>query len=442
MIQYLNRRVFILLTLLLFYFSIFAQNYKLNFEVKGASGLNAQLAYYMGENKLIKQTGTFDKNGRLTFEGTEKLPTGIYLFIVENTGYFDLLIRNEQSFSMVSDTSDFIKKMKIKDSKENALFYEYQTKVLESKNQISDIEKYIKLHERNTDSVTILKQNKDLLEKELNQLVEKTKKQNPESYLTKILSAMDVQDFEQFNFADEELLRTPFFHNYIRLFIKKNIEKNQAYITHQTDLFLDVIKTSKANYEYIASYLLNFYNSFYKTGMNQVFVFIADNYFLPDKATWLSSKDLEQVKMRRDFLSQCLPGNKAQDLILESYSGEYLSLLQLSSKISLLYFWSVNCGHCNKSTQILKNNYTKLSSKGIEIFAINIDKDKVEWKKKIEENELPWINCCDTENISNYRDKYYVYGSPILYIIDSDKNIVALKNGETEIETAINQLLK
>lgn len=54
MIQYLNRRVFILLTLLLFYFSIFAQNYKLNFEVKGASGLNAQLAYYMGENKLIK----------------------------------------------------------------------------------------------------------------------------------------------------------------------------------------------------------------------------------------------------------------------------------------------------------------------------------------------------------------------------------------------------
>jgi len=434
--------LFILSLFLIWALPFFGQAYHIKLEIKGAAGKETQLAFYQGDNKYVMQTGKFDKNNKCTFEGKEPLPTGIYLITVGNTGYFDLLIRNEQNFSISTDTVDFIKNIKVKDSKENTLFFNYQKKVINYKKQLSEYEVAIKLIGSQTDSVKLIEQNKEKLTLELNQFVDNTKKDNPESYLTKILSAMDTPEVEKFNFSDEELLRTPFYHNYIRLFIKKNIEKGSAYIIQETAKLLNSVKSSKANYEYMANYLLNFYNTFYKIGINEVFVFIADNYFLPDKANWFGSTELEQIKVRRDFLAQSMPGNPAQDLILKSNTGEYISLLQLKAKYTLLFFWSIGCGHCTTASKILKDNYQSLVAKGIEIYAVNIDKNEEEWLKKLEENELPWINCIDKDETSNFRDKYYVYGSPLLFIIDADKKIVAVKNGEVEIESAVLQLLK
>ncbi len=436
------KQVFTILISLFWAFPIFGQAYKIKIEIKEAAGLNAQLAYYQGDSKYVKQSAKFAKNNIAIFEGTEKLPTGIYFITVGNIGYFDLLIRSEQNFSISTDTIDFIKSIKIKDSKENSLFFAYQSKVLAFKTKLAEYESAIKRLGTESDSVKLLEQKKNKLNEELNQFVDKTKIENPDSYLTKILSAMDVQDVDKFNFADEELLLTPFFHNFIRLFIKKNIEKGPAFIIQETAKFLSAAKSSQANYQYIANYLLNFYNTFYKVGMNEVFVYIADNYFLPDKANWFTGKDLEQIKVRRDFLAQSMPGKPAQDLTLKSSSGEYISLLQVKSKYTLLFFWATGCGHCTTATKILKENYQSLVSKGIEIYAVNIDKNEEEWHKKIEENELSWINCIDQDEISNYRDKYYVYGSPLLYVIDSDKKIIAVNNGEVEIENAVLQLLK
>jgi hypothetical protein len=101
-----------------------------------------------------------------------------------------------------------------------------------------------------------------------------------------------------------------------------------------------------------------------------------------------------------------------------------------------------NIFHCLKSTQVLKEQYDALLNKRIRIFAVCIDKDKEAWLKKIEENELSWINCYDPMETSNYRDKYYVYGSPILFVIGQNKKILAIKNGENEIEEFVNQIIR
>jgi thiol-disulfide isomerase/thioredoxin len=332
--------------------------------------------------------------------------------------------------------------MKVKDSKENELFFNYQLKVLEYKTLLSEYENFLKNKELDSALLQEKKTKKLSVEKELNQFVEANKTKNKGTYLAKILSAMDSPGFEQFPFSDSELLRTPFYHNYIRLFIKKNIEKHSSYIMQETDNFLDSLKKSEQCFRYTAGYLLNFYNNFYRNGINSIFVHIADKYFLPDKAGWLGNNELEQIKKRRDFLAQGLPGNQAQDLIMESNTGEYLSLLQVTAKTTFLYFWSTGCGHCTKATQILNENYKALKEKNIEIYAVNVEKNKEDWLKKIEENNLLWINCMDVNEDSDYRDKYYVYGSPLLFIIDTEKKINAVFNGEIEIENAVKQILK
>ncbi len=245
----------------------------------------------------------------------------------------------------------------------------------------------------------------------------------------------------EFNFADPEMLHTPVYYTMLRLFIKQNINNKPEYIIYETKKLLDSLKNIPENYQFVANYLLNFYNTFYKNGINEVFVYIADHYFLPDKANWFKKEQLAEIQKRRNMLGQSLPGNIAPDLIIESIEGEYLSLLQTEAKFVLLYFWSANCGHCTKSSTILKQYYPKLQEKNIEIFAVNTDKDSTEWKKKVEKMELQWINCQDINEVSNYREKYYVYGTPLVYLINSKHKILSIQNGEIEIERLVKKLV-
>lgn len=434
------KHVFTLGLLLYVNYQTVAQDYKIGAKIKGAANLDAQLAYYQGENQVLVQTAKFDKNGEVSFAGEKKLPAGIYFLVVGKIGYFDLLIRDEQHFILASDTTNLINDMKVKNSKDNEIFFNYQKKVLKVKTQLAANEERIKLLDETNDSVAVYTKENDSLQTELSKLIENTEKEHPNSYLAKILHAMSLTDIDKLNFADEDLLRTPFFHNMIRNYIKRDIEKNPEYIKHSLSQLLDSVKNTEANYQYVVTYLLNFYNTFYKVGMNDVFVFLADNYFLPDKAKWLNESVLKQIKERRDFLAQSLPGAQAQDLKVESNTGEYFSLLQVESPVTFLYFWSADCGHCTKSTAILKANYDALKEKNIAIFAVNIDKDKDKWLKKIEETESPWLNCWDPDEVSDFRDKYYVYGTPLLYVIGPNKKIIAKKHGEEEIEELVNKI--
>ena len=420
----------------------FAQSYNISLQIKGAGNQNVKLAYYLGEQQYIKQSGKLDKKGKYTFSGKEKLPTGIYKIIIGNQGYFDVLIREEQNFSISSDTADFILHAKIKGSEENKVFFDYQKKVILLKTKLSALINKVQQTENDSLKTNQLKQEITATEKELDDLWQNTVKNYPNSYLSKILKAYNNMSVNEFDFSDPEMLRTPIYHTMLRLFIKQSINKKSEYIIYETDKLLDSLKNVPENYQYVANYLLNFYNTFYKNGMNEVFVHIADRYFLPDKASWFKKEQLEEIQKRQNTLAQSLPGHQAPDLVLESTTGEYLSLNQTEAKFVLLYFWSANCGHCTKSSTILKQYYPKLQKKNIEIFAVNIDRDSTQWKKKVEEMDLEWINCQDIHEISNYREKYYVYGTPLLYLINSKHEILSIQIGEEEIERLVKRLVE
>lgn len=416
-----------------------AQAYTIKLKMKGAEGHHFQFGYYQADNQYVIQNGVFDKNGKAVIEGKEALPPGIYLIAIENGGSFDLLIKNANNLTISAQKSDILNTIKIEGSKENQLFFDYQRQINHFKTELAGLDSSLK---SSSDEITLNKLNeqKTKINEEMVRLVNEFRTKHQDSYLAKILKAMESSNPDEIDYADPDLLRTPFYHNMIRFFIRKNINSSPSYIISETSKFLEKIKPTEANYQFAVLYLLNFYNTFYKNGINEVFVFLADNYFLPDKAKWLNNDALSQLKQRRDFLAQGLPGMPAADLTLESTTGEYFSLHQTGSKMTLLYFWSVNCGHCNTSTKILLDHFKELTKKDIKIFAVNIDNDKDQWKKKVEELELPWINCYDPTGVSNYRDKYYVYGSPILFVVSQGKKILAVKNGESEIEDFIRQI--
>jgi len=112
---------------------------------------------------------------------------------------------------------------------------------------------------------------------------------------------------------------------------------------------------------------------------------------------------------------------------MDSYKGIFVSLYDISKEFIVLYFWEPDCGHCKEATPKLKSFYEKARNEGVEIFAVCTTADRGKWIKYIEDNKLTWINGWDPKRTSRYDYFYNVQSTPMIYILDRNKNIIAKK---------------
>lgn len=173
-------------------------------------------------------------------------------------------------------------------------------------------------------------------------------------------------------------------------------------------------------------------------GMDAVFVYMAKNYYLNGKAYWVEETQKEKIKERVAALEPCLIGKNANNISLLKPDFHPISLYNINSKYTVLYFWDPSCGHCKKVTPKLKEFYDTAAKKlGVEVMAVYIEADTTEWFKYIKENELGWINAADLVGKSNFRKYYDIYSTPVLYLMDRDKKIIAKRMEVDKLEDFI-----
>ncbi len=81
-----------------------------------------------------------------------------------------------------------------------------------------------------------------------------------------------------------------------------------------------------------------------------------------------------------NFEYQMGKGGKAPSLKIEDFKGGEVDLADLKGKVVLLEFWTGWCPSCKKSMPVLEKLFREFSSKGLEVIAVAMDKDKT-WKK-------------------------------------------------------------
>ena len=111
-------------TLALFSFSqnVFNQNqekYKITGEITGLKDSTVILAYYFGGKQYATDTANVI-NGKFTFKGNKELKGGMYLIVLSESKYFDIIV-SEQNFSLgqirftISKSKFFLKSFLMKD---------------------------------------------------------------------------------------------------------------------------------------------------------------------------------------------------------------------------------------------------------------------------------------------------------------------------------------
>jgi thiol-disulfide isomerase/thioredoxin len=141
-------------------------------------------------------------------------------------------------------------------------------------------------------------------------------------------------------------------------------------------------------------------------------------------------------------LKPLLIGNVAPDITMFTPDRAPLSLHDVDARFTVLYFWDSECSHCKRQTPLMKEFYERLNPKGVEIFAANTEADRNKWLDYVKKNSLEWIQVNDPANSSGFRDKYDIWATPLIFLLDENKRIIAKRITVEQAEEIINRELE
>ena len=441
------------------------EGYKISMKIKGAKD-SIFLCRYYGDKRYYQDTAIADIKGAFTFEDSKSLSEGMYFILLPGQKYFDIIISASQNFSMEGDTTDFVKYMVVKNAPENEQFFAYQQfymkqkikadsinnaskanpslkpKTDEAMKQIdSDMMSFIKTFKTKNAShvfTSILNASEDVVFPEI------PKKENGQADSTWMYRYYKNHFFDKVNLADDRLIRTPVLAPKIDRYLKDLVTQFPDSIIKELDMLLGKTANSKDTYEYLVRTLTYRYETSEIMGMDAVFVHMGKNYYAKGKCPWATKEVLEKIKERTDILDPLLLGKKAPNLFYADTTGKYVQLHAITANYTVLYFWDSNCGHCQKETPKLYELYQSgLKAKGVVIYAANIERKDEGWIKFIHDKKIyNWLNVRDSHNHTDPKISYDVYSTPVMYVLDKDKKIIAKRLTIEQLPEFINNYEK
>jgi len=452
--------------------------YKISGLVTGLQDSTVMLAYYFGGKQYVSDTAIV-KNGKFIFEGTKQLKGGMYLVVLGDNKYFDLII-SEQKFSFSTNIDDLVGSMVFKGSSENIPFYQYLNFITEMQKEVTPVRNQLESAEG---------VNKQKLQKRAQSIDNKVKeyqvkflKNNSDKFFSKILLAtteIEIPEspldstgnpdktfpyryykkhyWDNIDFSDERILRTPIFFNKMDQFLNKFTVQHPDSINASADILIEKSRANKVVFKYVVSYITSTYERSKIMGMDAVFVHMVENYYITNQCDWVDSTQLVKISDRAQKIAPNLIGRKAAEFIdfygrpfMKDTSGVIHTLSDINADYTVLVFFGPTCGHCKKEIPKIKHNIDSLISAGFNIktFAVATEFDKKEWKKFISDQKTgDWINVADINHdddgnpvaSSDWRDKYDIYSTPVVYLLDTNKNIIAKRISNTQLVDIISR---
>jgi len=445
--------------------------YEIKLRLNGMSDSTVYLAYHFGDRQYLKDTLKLDGSGSGVLKGNELLPQGIYMIVLPGKQYFEILIPENQHFEVTCTYPDFFNTLKFTGSAENSAFIDYQRTWVRMQKKASELYERYSKNSNNSDSLRILtgarKEHEDAMKEYLRTVYNNNKgtllamlvkammpveipsfnvpdgTKNPDS-LRYLLTYLYNKDhfFDNIDFRDERILRTPILHSKLETFFKNVVIQLPDSINKEIDRLFTKIGDNYKIFQYVAVYLFNHFRESEIMGHDAVIVKLADDIYLSGKADWTTQEWRDNLKKDVDRIRPNLIGVKGQNLIMNTFNNVYVSLHEIQKDFIILLFWEPDCGHCKEAVPKLRDYYEKHKNEGIEVFAVCTQPGREKWEKYIQENKLYWINAWDPMRITHYDFYYNVTSTPLIYVLDRDKHIIAKKLPVESVESFINDYRK
>ena len=440
--------------------------HSLSVTVRDAPDTKIRLAYHVGGQQYVRDSLSTDKTGFCKFYGSDKLAEGVYMIVLPGNIFFEFLISDDQYFDIMCNINDPVGTLAFRGSDENDRFLEYQRSWKTLQEEAMEISDKLKGLPQGSAEAAAVREQLSGQEKKMKQFLNETAIKNKNTLLgaitrsiipvetpvpvvppgtvnpdsvSRLMSYIYYKDhfFDNIDFNEPGLIRSPILGNRLDQFFRQVVIQAPDSLIREADKLLNMSTVNEDVFQYVAVWLMNKYAVSDIMGHDAVVVHLADKIYLSGKAPWASQEYLSDLRKRVDRLRTNLIGEKAPELLMSSFAGIYVSLYDIRADFTIVYFWEPDCGHCKEATPILKDYYEKNRASGIEVFAVDTQQDREAWEKYIVDHSLSWINGWDPQRLSRFDYLYNVESTPMIYILDRDKKIIAKRLAAEDIPAFI-----
>ncbi len=418
------------------------------------------IGMYAGQQYRADSADVDDK-GFVAFERDEPYTQGYYFAALPGQKSLPMLIDQDQEFSFVFNAADPLTTT-VKGSKANELYYEnlrYEQTLQPRRQEISQ---RIQGAPEGTPAHAAAIKEMEEFNTANEAALQKTFQENPDNFYVKFKSAgqnptvrnirlpngqpdQEAQlvayreDFwNNVDFNDERLIRTPVISNKLRRYLEEITVKHPDSLRRAIDLLMRQVPPGSEYFKYFANKITLDYEPT-KTDLmdaEAIYVYMIQNYFTNERAFWSDSSEVMALQLRAKEMSQSLVGLKGPDVVSTDPQGNKRSIYEMKAPYIVVFMYNPDCSHCIEETPKLVKFYKEWKSKGVDIFAIAIDTDRDPWTNFIAKNGMTFTNVFDASNKSIY-GKYYVDNTPEIYVLGPDRMIIAKNLKVNQIETVI-----
>ncbi len=428
------------------------EGYRMEVDLREYDNDTLLLAYYMGERQLIKDTAFRSNEGLFVFEWDEPIDPGMYMLVeMGEMNFFQLLVdEGENDLRISAEHGNITESIEVSGSPQNTAFFKYLAyldeqrkkadRLREEKNELPEEEREALQEQLTEIDERVLGHQKELAEEYSDKFFGVFLKANMDPEMPEFEGTDEEVRREQFQYyrknffenidlTDDRLLRSPVLATKVNQYLDQVVPRHPDSISKAVTLILDEMEENRAIFRYFLPNLLNKYARSNIIGMDAVYVHIIDTYYRQDRAPWTNEEQLNQILERADRMRPVLIGKTAPDITVQDREGSRVRLHDLDYEITVLYFWRPDCGHCRRYTPRIIEFLNDFEDKGVGVVTI--------CTKFTDEGETCWdyvdktegaedlFNLVDPFHRSRFSVKYDVRSTPMIYILDADKEILS-----------------
>lgn len=452
--------------------------YNINITLKPYKNNYVYLGYHYGKMKALADSALLDENNTGVFKGKQLLPGGIYFVVSPRKEIlFELLLDKQQNFTIKADSAGLPNSVVFTGSADNTAFQDYTKFANTTGLAINKTNSEYAAARDKKDSAAITARIKTWTEKMQQHRDSLTKKQ-PNSILTALLLAMKEpvvppaakhpkgkydsayafyyyksHFWDGVSLTDERLIRTPFFEPKLDKYFKDLVSPNPDSINREVDEMLLYSRSNKEMFKFLLVHFVQKYINPEYMGQDAVFVHLFEKYINTGQADFFTDQYKEHMTKRAYSLMANLIGQPAANMEMVDTLDKPLPLYNVHSDMVVVCFWDPTCSHCKEVVPKVDSIYNaKWKKLGVTVYGVMVDGGKELWKQFIHDKGLKnWLHVYQlpsqqqaeaSAGKAGFRQLYDVYQTPILYLLDKDKRIVAKKLNYQQLDEVINLKLK
>ncbi len=450
-----------------------AQTYDIAVKINGLScESELLLANHFADKQYLRDTSECI-DGVFHFRGNKTLESGVYLVVLPDKNYFEFLVsrdENQNNYYFEADTFLSVKTMVTRGSRENELFHNFNLFAADKGRRAGEIQTKLKDPETSDDDKKKLGEELRGIASEVAIERNKIAEENPNMFIGRLYKSMedvalaDVPEtvneedeqtyrylwnrnhyWDNVNLGEDGLVRSPVFHNKLKYFVDNFMPPLPDTAIMITDWLINKIEAagSDAQYKYTVQYLTNYFQESKYMCFDKPLHHMAKNYYCAGKATWSDTAHINKMCNESAKMEPTLCGIVAPDMNMpDSTFTKRIRMSQISTPVTVVILWDIDCGHCKKEMPIVKQYYDSANKEHVEIYAVYTQGNWEGWKKRIREDDFKFINVANAFGEDDFRKDYNLRSTPQIYVLDKDKVIKFKKIGAKDIKSTVQYLLE